>query len=644
VQQYLQFALLGLSTGAIYATVSLGLVMMHRASGVINFAHAAMALWAIYTYNELRIDGRLIVPVPAVPAIELGAPFAFLPAFLVAVASTTLLGALVYLLVFRQLEHAPVLAKIVATVGLLVAISGQLLVLFPSQTDGALFVPAILPDAPVDVAGATVSQDRLWLAGLALLAAGVLSVVYRYTTFGLATRAAASSQKGTVLIGRNPRRIALANWVLASALAGVFGVLVAPSLTIAPDSVVLLVVPALAAAMLAGFKSFWIACVAGLVLGMAESELMSVQTNHSWLPQGLQTVVPLIMIIIVAYLRGHGTMRRNDLAQARLPPSPRPVNVTRNALIFAVLCIAGLLLTSGSIRLGLIVSLMGALVCLSLVLVTGYLGQVSLMQVTFAGLAGLVLSALASKAGVPFPIAPLLAALGAAALGLLLGTPALRVRGTSLAVVTLAAAVATEQLIFGSDTLSGGIEGNEVAAPTILGLDFNILGDDYPTIPFGLLVLAVSVVTAVAVANLRRSPSGLRMLAIRVNERAAASSGINVAQTKLVAFTLAAFVSGIAGALFAYQQVRFSAASLGILVSLLFLAAAYIGGITSVRGAFLASLIVPGGLILNLTNEVVEVGRYESLVAGTLLMLTAVVHPEGLVGLIDHRRNKRATT
>jgi len=309
-----------------------------------------------------------------------------------------------------------------------------------------------------------------------------------------------------------------------------------------------------------------------------------------------------------------------------------------------VLCIAGLLLTSGSIRLGLIVSLMGALVCLSLVLVTGYLGQVSLMQVTFAGLAGLVLSALASKAGVPFPIAPLLAALGAAALGLLLGTPALRVRGTSLAVVTLAAAVATEQLIFGSDTLSGGIEGNEVAAPTILGLDFNILGDDYPTIPFGLLVLAVSVVTAVAVANLRRSPSGLRMLAIRVNERAAASSGINVAQTKLVAFTLAAFVSGIAGALFAYQQVRFSAASLGILVSLLFLAAAYIGGITSVRGAFLASLIVPGGLILNLTNEVVEVGRYESLVAGTLLMLTAVVHPEGLVGLIDHRRNKRATT
>jgi ABC-type branched-subunit amino acid transport system permease subunit len=641
LQEYLQFALLGLSSGAIYATVSLGLVMMHRASGVINFAHAAMALWAIYTYNDLRIEGRLILPVPAVPAIDIGAPLAFVPAFAIAVASTTLLGAAAYLLVFRHLEHAPVLARIVATVGLLVAIGGQLHVLFPSQTDGALFVPPILPAEPVTLAGATVSQDRLWLAGLALVTAAALSALYRHTTFGLATRAAAASQKGTVLIGRDPRRIALGNWLLASGLAGVFGVLVAPTMTIAPHSVVLLVVPALAAAMLAGFRSFWIAGVAGLGLGMVESELISIQTTHSWLPQGTQTIVPLVVIIAVAFVRGHGTMRRDDLAQDRLPPSPCPRNVTRNALIGALACTAALALTSGSIRLGLIVSLMGTVVVLSLVLVTGYLGQVSLMQLTFTGLSGLLLSALASEAGVPFPVAPLLAALGAAALGLVLGIPALRVRGTSLAVVTLSAAVATEELIFGSDALSGGIQGTEVAAPTIAGIDLNILGDDYPSLAFGAFVLAVTVAVAVAAANLRRSPSGLRMLAIRVNERAAASSGIDVAQTKLAAFTLAAFISGIAGALFAYQQVRFDVSSFGILTSLLFLAAAYISGITSVSGALLAGLIVPGGLLLSLVNEVWEVGNYEYLLAGTLLMVNAVTQPDGLVALLERARRVR---
>jgi ABC-type branched-subunit amino acid transport system permease subunit len=641
VQEYLQFALLGLSSGAIYATVSLGLVMMHRASGVINFAHAAMALWAIYTYNDLRIEGRLILPIPAVPAVDLGAPLGFVPAFAIAVASTTLLGVAVYLLVFRHLEHAPVLARIVATVGLLVAIGGQLHVLFPSQTDGALFVPPILPSEPVTLAGATVSQDRLWLAGLALVAAAGLSALYRHTTFGLATRAAAGSQKGAVLVGRDPRRIALGNWLLASALAGVFGVLVAPTMTIAPHSVVLLVVPALAAAMLAGFRSFWIACVAGLVLGMVESELISIQTTHSWLPQGTQTIVPLVVIIAVAFVRGHGTMRRDDLAQDRLPRSPCPVNVARNAVLGALGCMAALALTSGNIRLGLIVSLMGTVVVLSLVLVTGYLGQVSLMQLTFTGLSGLLLSSLASEAGVPFPVAPLLAAVCAAALGLVLGTPALRVRGTSLAVVTLSAAVATEELVFSSNALSGGIQGTEVSAPTIAGVDLNILGDDYPSFAFGMLVLVVTVAVATAVANLRRSPSGLRMLAIRVNERAAASSGIDVAQTKLAAFTLAAFISGIAGALFAYQQVRFDVSSFGILTSLLFLAAAYISGITSVSGAFLAGLIVPGGLLLSLVNEVWEVGNYELLLAGTLLMVNAVTQPEGFVALLERARGLR---
>jgi ABC-type branched-subunit amino acid transport system permease subunit len=260
------------------------------------------------------------------------------------------------------------------------------------------------------------------------------------------------------------------------------------------------------------------------------------------------------------------------------------------------------------------------------------------MQVTFTGLSGLLLSALATRGGIPFPLAPLMAALAAGLLGLVVGIPALRVRGTSLAVVTLAAAVATEQLVFGNSALTGGVEGNAVAAPDVLGLDLNILGDDYPSLAFGVFALLSACAAAVAVANLRRSPSGLRMLAVRMNERAAASSGVNVAQTKLLAFTLAALTAGVGGTLFAYEQVRFSATSFGVLTSLVFLSWAYLGGITSVTGAFIAGALIPGGLVLTVAEKVADLGNYESVVAGVLVMGNAVLQPEGIAGALHKRR------
>lgn len=642
MSQFLLFALLGLGSGAIIATVALGLVLMHRASGVINFAHGALAMYAIYVYLSLRDQGRLILPIPAVGAIGLGGTLGFAPAFAIAVLSTAAMGALVYLLVFRFLESAPVLAQIVATVGLLLAISGLVQLHFPSELSAPLYAPQVLPtDNVVSIAGVSVQADQFVLCGLAIFATGVLAAVYRYTTFGLATRAAAASPKGVQMIGRDPRLIALGNWVLAGALAGVFGVLVAPLISIAPNDVVLLVVPSLAAAMLAGFRSFWVACFTGLAIGVAQSELVNLQANHPSLPQGLEAVAPLIVIIAVAFVRGHTTLRRDDPAQDRLPRSPRPVHPGRAALVCLILGALALGLTSGDVRLGLIVSLISAVVCLSMVLVTGYLGQVSLMQLTFAGMGGLLVSALVAKAGVPFPLAPLLALVGAGALGLLVGVPALRVRGTSLAVVTLSAAVVAEQLIFPSSVLSGGVQGNAVRAPTILGVNFNILSGAYPGLPFALLVLVFATLAAAGVANLRRSPSGVRLLAIRANERAAASSGINLAQTKLVAFTLAALLAGLAGVLFAYQQVRLSTGSFGVFPSLLFLAFAYLGGITSVSGAMIAGLLIPGGLVLTLLGKLGDVGQYQSVAVGVLVMAIAVGRPDGLAGLLAMPRDRR---
>ncbi|HET7721489.1 MAG TPA: branched-chain amino acid ABC transporter permease, partial [Acidimicrobiales bacterium] len=274
---------------------------------------------------------------------------------------------------------------------------------------------------------------------------------------------------------------------------------------------------------------------------------------------------------------------------------------------------------SGQDRMAVVTSLIGMLVCLSIVVLTGWSGQISLAQMAFAGVAGFSLSRLATEVGVPFPVAPLLAALLAAGAGLLVGLPALRARGVSLAVVTLAGAVVVEEAVFKRPTLTGGFEGSRVPAPA--GLD--------PSDPaFGLLVLGVLVVTAVGLANLRATGAGRRLLAVRANERAAAAVGVDVAATRLGAFALSAFLAGVAGALLGYQQGQLSYGSFGVFVSLAYLAVAYLGGVAGIAGAVVGGLLVPSGVAFTL----LDLGRYQLLASGLGLMVVTVLAPGGLTG------------
>jgi branched-chain amino acid transport system permease protein len=235
----------------------------------------------------------------------------------------------------------------------------------------------------------------------------------------------------------------------------------------------------------------------------------------------------------------------------------------------------------------------------------------------FAGVAGFSLSRLATGAGVPFPIAPLLAAGLAALAGIAVGLPALRTRGVSLAVVTLAGAVVVEEAVFKSLTLTGGFAGSRVDSPL-----------DPSGVPFGLLVLGVLVATAVGLARLRSSGAGRRLLAVRANERAAAAVGVDVTATRLQAFALSAFLAGVAGALLGYQQGRLSYGSFGVFVSLAYLAVAYLGGIAGIAGALVGGLLVPSGLLFT----VLDLGRWQLLVSGVGLMAVTVVAPGGLTG------------
>lgn len=615
IDRTIVFLLLGLGAGAVYAGLGLGLVLVHRVSGVVHVAHGAVAAYVAYVFVELRTVGDLVLPVGRV---DLGDEVPFVVAFGLSLVVAAGIGLVAYVAVFRPLRTAPALAGLVASVGLMATLQALIVLRF----SGGRPVPAILPAGPVQVFGAEVPRDRLLLAAIVVAAGVVLWAVYRFTRFGLASRAASDDVTGVALLGLSPDVLAATNWVAASVLAGAAGILVAPVTGLDPVTTTLLVVPALAAALAGRLLSFGATVAAGLALGMAQSLLLLAQDNWSWIPRsGVREAVPLIVIVVALAVGAGGRLARGDGASGvrRLPLAPRPRRVALWAGAGTVAGAAAVLGFTGQDRMAVVTSLIGMLVCLSIVVLTGWSGQISLAQMAFAGVAGFSLSRLAVEVGVPFPLAPLLAATLAAGAGLLVGLPALRARGVSLAVVTLAGAVVVEEAVFKRPTLTGGFEGSRVPAPA--GLD--------PSEPaFGLLVLGVLVATAVGLARLRTAGAGRRLLAVRANERAAAAVGVDVAATRLGAFALSAFLAGVAGALLGYQQGQLSFGSFGVFVSLAYLAVAYLGGVAGIAGAVVGGLLVPSGVAFTL----LDLGRYQLLVSGLGLMVVTVLAPGGVTG------------
>ena len=626
------FLVLGLGTGAVYAALGLGLVLGHRASGVVNFAHGAMAAYATYVFVELRSTGDLVLPVVGVPGrFHLADRPPLAVCLVVALAVAVALGLVVHAVVFRPLRRAPALARVVASVGVLVALEAVIVLRFGT---GNRPVAPVLPNEPITVAGAVVPRDRLLLAAVVVCAAVGLWAAYRFTRFGLASRAVADDPTTAALVGTRVERVAAANWALAGLLAGLGGVLAAPITALNPATYTLLVVPALAAALVGRLSSFGVTTVAALALGMAQSELVHLQARFDWVPRvGLQQGLPFVVIVAAMAFAGRTVPERSEPAEQRLPPAHPPRRIAVPAASAAATAALALFVLRGGDRLGLVTSLMAAAVCLSLVLLTGWVGQISLAHMAFAGVAGFALSKVGDGLGVPFPLAPLLAAGAAALTGLLLALPALRLRGVNLAVATLAGAVAVEELVFRNPALTGGFGGSSVPSPELFGVDLGIAaGGDYPSLVFGLLVLATVTAMGVALAVVRRRGTGRRLLAVRANERAAAAAGVGVRSVKLGAFAASAFMAGAAGALLGYSQGQLSYGSFGALVSLSVLALAFVGGITTVSGALVGGALAGGGIVFTALDHLAGWGRFQSLATGVGLVVAAVVWPGGLSG------------
>jgi branched-subunit amino acid ABC-type transport system permease component len=633
------FVLLGLGAGAVIGGIAMAVVVTYRGSGIINLATGAISMVAAYSFWSLK-SGYFHVTFGTVPAAAV--------TMLVAI----LVGVLSELLVFRPLRTSSPLAKLVASLGILLILQATMLLWFGSPSQS---IPSIFPKDFVKVFGTSFPVSRFWMAGVVVLFAVALGALFRWTRFGLATRAASENEVFGMLAGLSPNQLSMANTVLASALAGAMGIVAAPLAQANSSTLVLFIVPALAAALFAGFNSLWIACLAGFGVGIGQS-LMQYATTLSWFPTdhgnplpGMQALLTFLLLVFALSLRGASLPSRGGLVEKRLPSAPRPRHVARPAAGLAVAGVVLLIVLPYGYRQAFMLSLIGMVVCLSLVVITGFVGQVSLAQVTLAGVSGFVVSHMIVSAGLGFPWGPIAGSVAGVVVGLIVGASALRIRGASLAVVTLAGVVAIEQFGFANSRWGAGPNGSPVEQPKLFGFNigtsagFRGLDDKVPSPVPGFLYLIVVIALCLLVAQLRRSVLGQQMLAVRANERAAAAAGIHVSRVKIIAYAISSFIAGTAGWMYAYNFGSVSAARFGFLIALGFVAFAYIGGITMVSGAVIGGLVATEGLVPYFFQELLHIsGNWTLLVGGVLVIVTLIQNPEGVAGT-TYRKRQAAT-
>jgi branched-chain amino acid transport system permease protein len=641
MDQVLLFALLGLGSGALIAGIALAVVLTYRGSGIINIATGGVAMLAGYSFWSLRTG-------------EFGTEFGTAPALLITLVVTLVIGALIELIAFRPLRNAAPLAKLVSSLGVLLIAQASMVLAFGTTQKPQ---PSIFPSDTVEVFDSVVPVDRFILAGIVIAVAIALAALYRWTRFGLATRAASENELSALLGGLSTNELSMVNTLLASVVAGAVGVLAASVTQLDAISLPLQVVPALAAALLARLTSFGIACAVGLTIGIVNSEIDYFSTM-SWFPTdkgvpmpGVKELIAFLIIITAMFLRGAALPTRGELIEQRLPEVPKPERLLAPAVILSIACAVALVVLPFDFRQALINSMIGTVMALSLVVITGFVGQISVVQLSLAGVAGFTVSHLAVDAGIGFPLAPIAGAGAAVLLGLLTAVSALRVRGVALAVVTLGAAVAIVQFGFINQTWGGGPTGSPVPQPHLFGLHlgpqspFRGLDGSLPSPVFGWVVLAVTVSMCLLVASVRRGNLGQRMLAVRSNERAAAAAAVDVRHVKLVAFGIAAFIAGMAGTLYAYNFGSVSASRFDALTALGLIAFAYAGGITLVSGAVFAGLISTEALLPHAMDKWLGVsGNWFLLFGGVILIFTLIQHPEGVAGAFYKRlhRNRKS--
>lgn len=658
----LLLALGGIGIGGFYGLIATGIVIGHKGSGLINLDQAALAMYPAYVYITMREEGAVYLPwFDVVPGpvdlptrVDLaGAPASKGVAVLVGIMFSMLLGLAMQYLVFGPLRRRPAISKLIGSLGALLFLQSIALYHFGGR---ARTVEGIIPDGGIDNPfglGGRLPVERIVLAAVAVTVGLGVAAYYRSTRTGLATRAGEDSEKGATLLGYSIPRLAAINWVLSTTITGMAGMLFLDVTSITPSRFTLFIVPALGAALLGNLRSPALAAFGGIAIGVAQSAGAGLALKPWWphfVPEeGVREAIPLLVIVGFQMARGNLIPLRSTKLEERFPAAPNLRRVWPG--VVALVLVVAYLMNVGSTvtQSRLLTSLIAAVLMLSSVVLVGWLGQVSLANLAFAGVAAYLATRFASDGtkvannpfaiegpGFPAPLAALFGIAVAVVVGLIVATPALRIRGVQLAVVTLAAAVAATELVMANPSITSPAARSNapVPPPNWFGIDLSVgPGADGFTDRTNIMIFTTVAVAlaGVAVANLRRGAVGRRFLAIRANERAASAVGIDVTRGKLLGFGIASAIAGVAGVLTAYQQTVLQITTWSALAGIANLSLLFLGGVGRIAGVALGAVLTPGGL-LSQSGEKGE--TLQSAVAGAAMIAVAVFRPDGLVSLI----------
>jgi branched-subunit amino acid ABC-type transport system permease component len=609
VKDLLPFIVVGASTGSLYGLAGLGLVLTYKTSGVFNFGHGGLAALSAYAFYSLRQDLGLPWPVAAAICLLVVAP---------------VLGLLLEGLA-RSLSDAGPELKIVATVGLLIAVQGLATALY--GTAARSFEP-ILPTSAVVVAGVRVGVDQLMVMAVALVAAAGLFVFFRTSQVGLAMRALVDGGELLALTGASPRKTRRLAWVIGTVFAAGSGILLAP--TIGLDAVLLsfLVIQAFGAAALGRFSSLPLTYLGGVAVGIVAALSTKYVADVPALA-GFPPSVPFVVLFAVLLL-----------AHRRLPVEPYRRRVVGRAarsggglpLGGAAATIVGLVAVPQVVgsRLPLYTSgLIFVIVFVSLGLLVRTSGQTSLCHAAFAAVGASTFSHLVVGAGLPWTAGLLVAAAVTGLVGAVMAVPAIRLSGLYLALATFGFGVLVERMVFTTGIMFGARGARLAPRPEIATSDR----------AFYYLVLAVAAVAVGTAIGVRRTRLGRLLAGMADSPRALTSLGVNVWLLRLVVFAISAALAGSAGALFASLAGSVNGVGFNAVQSLLWLSVLTIAGPWPVGSAFVAAVLL--AVIPGYTGR--EVAEWQPVAFGVAAMAAGALSGRGTAVRGWIRRSAEAT-
>ena len=614
---YLNGIILGVFIGAPYALLAIVVTLMYRSTGVLSLAHAGFATFAAYIYADLAgpIEDTKW---PVVPAAAIG------------IAAAIALGMIVERFAIRPVRHAPATTKLIATLGVLSVINGVILYVygFDPKSPRLLF-----PNETVQIGDVRITYQQVAILLVAIISALLLSSFLRRARLGIAIRAVADDPEAARLAGVRPNTVSQFNWALGAMISGVTGVLVAPLQLLTIGTFPLLETKALVGTLLGGLVSLPLAFIGGISIGVIESVAILKTTV-----QGASALIILGLVTAVLILRRNWP----KVAESKPPvtrSAPRftiPDRFRWPLIVFSIGFVAVMVLVPAGSNYWSFIggrALFFAIECLAIVLVSGWGGQVSLMQGAYAGIGAFGTAYLVVERGWAFGPALLVAGLAGMLLGALVGIPALRLSGPQFAVASLAFGAAATGWLFKRDEVPRSMPRGDFFG-FVLSSDIRVY----------FLMLAATAVLFLIAWSVRRSTQGTLVLAARDAADTVSHFGVSAPKVRMGIFMLSSFIASLGGGLYAVLLTGLSPADYSLLLSLALVMYTVVGGIRSLLGPVIAAVLFGVFPQVIQTRAGTSASAVPDIVAGLLVVLLIASRPAGIASFFPTRLFRKRST